>query len=241
MSLEPLPPTYGTTRDAVHAVACYVLGPARKAAVGRIGLTPTSGGLGTPPFGPADRVLRIDATDVGADLVVDEGGREEARAALTTVRATAEIAGVALSADPGVGRDLPPFAPDEPLVVDPEAARALAAWYAFGAEVLDRLRTALAGTGTTSERQMWPEHFDLALDHTFDGGVRANVGCSPGDSFDADPYVYVGPWDRAELTGDDWNAPFGAYLPYAELLAADDPVAAALTFVEDRLHRLRLT
>jgi hypothetical protein len=238
MNVELLPPTYGATRDAAHAVACYVLGPARKAVAGRIGLTPAPGGLGTPPFGPTDRVVRIEATDAGADLVIDEGGHEVARAALTTVRAAAEVAGVTLSADPGVGSDLPRFAPDEWLALDPEAAGALGAWYAFGAEVLDRLRTALAGTGTTSERQLWPEHFDLALDHTFDGGVRANVGCSPGDGFDADPYVYVGPWDRTELTGDGWNAPFGAYLPHADLLAADDPVAAAVTFVQDRLRQL---
>jgi hypothetical protein len=65
--------------------------------------------------------------------------------------------------------------------------------------------------------QLWPEHFDLGCNVE---GV--NFGCSPGDAGHAEPYVYVGPWDRTGLSGDYWNAPFGAELPYAALLARAD-------------------
>jgi len=74
--------------------------------------------------------------------------------------------------------------------------------------------------------QLWPEHFDVGMN--IEG---ANFGCSPGDDGHPEPYVYVGPWDRSGLSGDYWNAPFGALLPYTDLLAARDQRLVALTFL----------
>ena len=54
-----------------------------------------------------------------------------------------------------------------------------------------------------AERTLWPEHFDVAT--TVDD---VNYGVSPGDGYLDRPYAYVGP--HHPLTGDFWNAPFGA-------------------------------
>ena len=112
----------------------------------------------------------------------------------------------------------------EPLDVDPEAAAALADWYALGDEVL----RALGG-----EPILWPEHFDIAIVIG-----EANYGFSPGDEAHAEPYAYVGPFGPVE--GGLWNATgfAGAELTYAELLAAPDPRAAALEFFTTRKEAL---
>jgi hypothetical protein len=43
--------------------------------------------------------------------------------------------------------------------------------------------------------------------------------------------MYVGPWNTDGLSGDFWNASFGAVLAYGELLAADDQRGTALAFL----------
>lgn len=53
---------------------------------------------------------------------------------------------------------------------------------------------------------LWPEHFDVSV--VVDG---VNYGVSPGDSFHARPYAYVGP--PQPRAGAFWNAPFGAARP----------------------------
>lgn len=225
--LGPLPTTFATTREALRALACYVVAPARKARTGRIGLEPFGEGFATPTFDDGSR-LAVE----GGELRWVPGDAIP----ITTVQAAAEWAGVTLSADPGVGHDLPPFTPEARLAVDGAASRALGAWYAFGERVLDGLP---AGEGrVVSAAQLWPEHFDLAVvvERTGAGGV--NVGCSPGDDGHRDPYVYVGPHDLSGLDGDFWNAPFGALLPYATLAAAPDPVATAIDFVATGLDLL---
>jgi hypothetical protein len=73
---------------------------------------------------------------------------------------------------------------------------------------------------------LWPEHFDLAV--TVD---EMNLGVSPGDSWSAEPYAYVGPWEPRR--GDFWNAPFGAARPMSALPDVD---ALAAFFTEG--HRL---
>ena len=89
--------------------------------------------------------------------------------------------------------------------------------------------------GTISEAQLWPEHFDLAVTVELANGAKVNVGFSPGDSFSAEPYAYVGPFDTAGLDGEYWNAPFGAFLPYGRIDAEE---AAALAFALAGLGRL---
>ena len=223
MTLEPLPPDYVETREALHRLACYVLSPARKAVTGRIGLRSTPGGFGTPLYG-TDEQLRIE----GASLVHRRGDATE-RSAITSLTAAAGFAGVTLSDDPGVGSDVPGLGdPDALLPVSAPAATALGDWYAFSASVLEALRSELNGGGLEcSEVQLWPEHFDLGC--SVEG---VNFGCSPGDSSSAEPYVYVGPW-KTDGLGDDafWNAPFGAVLGYKELLSVDDQCGAALAFL----------
>ena len=67
------------------------------------------------------------------------------------------------------------------------------------------------------------------------GPVRVNLGFSAGDSFSAEPYAYVGPWDDRR-PGDPayWNAPFGAYVPRSKAGDAD----ACAAFVRAGLARL---
>ena len=214
----------GTARPGRRCTAwpCYVLSPARKAVTGRIGLQPTPGGFGTPVFGPDEELLRIE----GAALVRQRGGAA-ATAAITSLAAAADFAGVTLSQDPGVGSDLPGLGdPDSPLAVSPAAVGAIGAWFGFSGSVLEAFRTELNAAGREcSAVQLWPEHFDLGC-----GVDGINFGCSPGDGYPAEPYVYVGPWNMGGLDGEFWNAPFGAVLPYKELLVASDR-AAPLEFL----------
>jgi hypothetical protein len=120
--------------------------------------------------------------------------------------------------------------------VDPEAGRALGEFYGFACSVLEELR-AENFDDEPSLVQLWPEHFDIAFELGSEGkGLRANYGASPGDDDHPEPYLYVGPWDRAKATGKGWNATGfpGAELTYADLLAADDQRKAALEFFADR-------
>jgi hypothetical protein len=227
-ALRPLPATFSATRAGLHALACYVISPMRKARTGRIGLRPTGDGFGTPLFDDGTRVLVR-----GDRLVHEPHGDIE----ITTVTAAAEWLGVARSADPGVGDDLPPFRPDEQLAVNAVASFALGAWYGFGAAVLDSLPAALSDADL-GEAQLWPEHFDLAVVATTSSGREANVGFSPGDAWSDEPYVYVGPYDTSDLEVDAWNAPFGATLGYGSLVGSTEPRAAVIDFVASRLALL---
>jgi len=238
MDLGALPPTYVDTREALRALACYVLSPARKAVDGRIGLRATGDGVGTPLFGEHARRVVVR----GNQLVVEEGGRVVDRQLITTVRAAGDLAGVEPVADPGVGKDLPPFAPDEPLAVDPDATDALGRWYALVDMALVDIREQVSRRGTASEPNLWPEHFDLAFDWGPDANRRVNFGGSPGDSTSANPYLYVGPWDNDSYACDRyWNAPFGAVMPYSDVALAADPRAAAVAFFHEGLDRLELS
>ena len=50
MSLEPLPARYTEPRKALHQIASFAVSPARHKTMGRMGLTATLGGFGTPEF-----------------------------------------------------------------------------------------------------------------------------------------------------------------------------------------------
>ena len=123
------------------------------------------------------------------------------------------------------------------LDVDPDAARALADFYAFVTVTLEELARGNHEL-QPSVIQIWPEHFDVAME-LGPGPARANYGGSPGDENHPEPYLYVGPWEAPE-PGALWNASGfpGAELPYAELVAADDPYALALDFYRARLDAL---
>ena len=128
----------------------------------------------------------------------------------------------------------------EPLPdVDPAAATVLGDFYGFGCSVLEQLR-ADEVDGDGSLVQLWPEHFDIALELGSErAGKRANYGFSPGDADHEEPYAYVSPWS-AEVSGEGWNARGfkGAELTYSELIAAPDQRRAALEFMRERYEGL---
>ena len=121
MNLEPLPPTFEATRESLRTLACYAISPARKARTGHISLEPTEGGFGTPPFDDGSRIA------VRGERLL----RGDESIAITTLRAASAFIGVQLSADPGVGHELPPYSPDADLAVDASATLALGICCAF--------------------------------------------------------------------------------------------------------------
>ncbi len=226
--LDSLPPTFRTTVDALHRVAEQVVSPARKPP-NEIALEAIRGGFGTPLFDHDGlrQQVRVD----GAELV-HRSGTGERRAPLTSLGAARRLVADLLPAEVA--------APDEPLDVDPVAAARLAGWFAFGAAVLTQLATTATTDDAPSPVRLWPEHFDVAIELGDErSGRRANYGFSPGDEQHPEPYAYLGPW-TAEVAGDLWQATGfrGAELPYAALLAAPDPAAAALDFFTTRKRAL---
>ena len=129
----------------------------------------------------------------------------------------------------------------EPLPnVDLESATALGDFYGFACSVLEQLRADEAD-GDPSLVQLWPEHFDIAIELGDEAaGQRANFGASPGDDQHDEPYLYVGPWS-AEVSGELWNGTGfrGAELRYSELLDAEDQRRTALEFMRVRFRALR--
>jgi hypothetical protein len=88
--------------------------------------------------------------------------------------------------------------------------------------------------------QLWPEHFDVAVELGNEQAERrAACGGSPSDEGHGEPYLYVAPW-TARPEGDLWQASGfpGAEMSYAELLAAQDQRGAALEFFRVRLAAL---
>lgn len=245
VKLLELPTSYTETRDVLQRVAVHVVARARQQGSGRFGLRVTPGGFGTPAFG--DDVRRV-RTSRGV-LVHERAGVGGASSAAREIDGSslAELAAVAqvdLATELDVGHDTPPLGDvDQRLSIDVSAARSLSDWYAVVVEALDAF-VAARPDSSPSTAQLWPEHFDVALDAAFDPSAvtdrRVNLGGSPGDGFHAEPYLYVGPWTD-DRPGDAafWNAPFGAVLGYADLLAANDPVVAATAFFLDGFDRLR--
>jgi hypothetical protein len=131
----------------------------------------------------------------------------------------------------------------EPLPdVDLAAAGALGEFYGFGCSVLEQLR-ADEPDGEPSLVQLWPEHFDIAVELGSEaGGERATYGASPGDDDHDEPYLYVSVW-TADVSGELWNAAGfkGAELRYSELLEAEDQRRAALDFMRARYRALQTT
>ncbi len=229
--LGPAPDGLEPTRVGLHRLAEHVISPARARANGKIGLRFTRGGFGTPFFG-ADVQVRA----AGTELVVD-GPAGERRAPITTLAAAVAHLGDGLlpAADAGDA------AHDEaPLGVTAAAAAFLGDWFGFAASVLEELRGGADPAVDPSRVQLWPEHFDLAVElGAADAGQRAAYGCSPGDELHPEPYCYVAPWE-APPAGPLWNATAfrGAELPFAELCGAGDQRQAALGFFAERLAAL---
>ena len=206
-----------------------MLARARHDANGKIGLRFTRSGVGTPWFPRAghDIQVRIEGTNVVAHR--DDTTRS---AAITGVRAAAELAGVEPGAPADVYTPATPLEPDATLAPDPGGADFLGAWFGFAASVLEQLRAEAQPSENPSRVQLWPEHFDLSVDlGDAEAGGRGTFGASPGDDKHSDPYLYVTHWGGA---ADDpyWNDRSfgGASLPVTPLAEASDQRAAALAF-----------
>ena len=214
---------YVHTRESLHAVAEQVLAAALYRATRKIGLRATGNGFGTPRFGQ-DEQARVEGV-----TLVHAVGERETREPLTTIGAAAAMLGVEPGAPP-VYEATTPLDVDRALDLDAASAQVIGWLYDLGAAVLAQLaadsESTPAAADPPSPVQLWPEHFDLAADL---GRPRANYGVSPGDAGHPEPYLYVGPWDD-KPPDPFWNEPFGASLPYADLVAAPNASEAALAF-----------
>jgi hypothetical protein len=229
MRMIELPDGFPTTRDALHQIAFFAVSPARYAAVGRMGLRAAPGGFGTPQFDGA--IARVE----GDTLVFEKEGNV-ATTVITTVREAARFFGGEYRVDwyTDFKDPLRPADPDQVLPVQDRAARALGQWFDFGFDVLGKLASQAVATDQVSEVQLWPEHFDAAVElGDADRGTRASYGASPGDAGHAEPYVYVAAWGDIDRSNPYWNDEEfnGASLPFSRLLDADDAVETALDFL----------
>ena len=229
-SLAPLPPAFVQATAALHRLAVYVIAPAQRLANGEIIMRATPGGFST---------FEYDGHAVGVDgdqLVVDA-----AHGPITTLNAAAARVGIKPDVAQQEQFDVPPHGDlDEPLAVDPGAARALGDWYAFATQVLDALRSEAGLNDDASIVRIWPEHFDAAIDMgDNDAKHRGTYGASPGDENHPEPYLYASPWaGRVDGFFDD-PAFNGASLPYSRLMASADPMDSALAFFRDARDRIQ--
>lgn len=227
---------YVTTRNHLHQIAFYALSPARYRAVERMGLTATDRGFGTPPFD--GKVARVE----GSMLVYEVDGNV-ATQRVSTIRAAADFFGGEYVPvwfedfhDP-----LSPMDPDAPLHVDEGSSLLIGDWFRFGFSALEQIRKRGADSDEPSEVQMWPEHFDAAIElGSQERGQLASYGASPGDSEIPGPYFYVAPWSDIDASDDYWNAGHfgGSVLKYDELAAAADPGAVVVEFLWEGHERL---
>lgn len=226
--LEHPPEHLVATRRALHKVAEHVISPTRKRANGKIALRYTWGGFGTPFFGK-DVQIRV----AGDALIVQVGERVQ-HGRLTTLEDAAEFIGFDLTRYDLAGAD-------EPLEVDKQASVWLGEWFGFAASVLAQLRAESPKELEVSRVQLWPEHFDMAVElGSEQEGRRATYGVSPGDEQHDEPYIYVSPWEGVPEDAGLWNAQGfrGALLGYGELLKAQDQRESALTFLRERRDAL---
>jgi hypothetical protein len=220
--LAPTRSPDASTRLELHRVATHVLARRRFDVSGRFGLRASPGGFATPAFGDGPEVIRVSGTTLvrevaGVATLVPITG--------STLRSLAAFSGVDLAAPFSAGEGMPPPGDlDAPIQLDAPAAAVIADWYDLGWRVLDAVVAALPAEAAPATIQLWPEHFDAGTTVVAASDERVNLGFSAGDSYEAEPYAYLGPWS-AERPGDKgyWNAPFGAVLRRSEVEAAPEP------------------
>jgi hypothetical protein len=229
--------SFEATRQVLHRVAAHILGRRRWNVSGRFGLRVTPGGIATPMFGTDGEVIRTAGTTVVREVGAITTFRPISGSSL---RALAEFADADISSPFSVGNETPEVGdPDQPLELDPQDVDTITGWYHAGWVVLDTVISRLPASAQPATMQLWPEHFDIGTDVGLANGNRVNLGCSPGDSFVADPYLYVGPWD-AGRPGDPsyWNVSFGAVLRSSDVLAPADPIGQGVQFMNRGLELL---
>jgi hypothetical protein len=228
---------FEATRQVLHRVAAHILGRRRWDVSGRFGLRVTPGGIATPMFGTEGESIRTAGTTVVREV---EAITRFMPMSGSSLRALAEFVDADISSPFSVGNETPEVGdPDQPLELDPQHVDTITGWYHAGWVVLDTVMSQLPASAEPATMQLWPEHFDIGTDVGLGNGNRVNLGCSPGDSFVADPYLYVGPWDAAR-PGDPsyWNVSFGAALRSSALLAPADPIGQGVHFMNRGLALL---
>lgn len=199
--------TLERTRLALHGVAELVLAGPQYAESQDIRLRVTPGGFGTVAT-PDLRVAGVEL--ITPTVALPLGG---------TFAGLARAAGVDARPLRDVYTGGPDFDPDDPVVIDPDAACVVLDAFARG-------DVALHAFAPDVDAVLWPEHFDLGI--TLD---EVNYGVSPGDDHVPEPYAYVGPW--IPRVGRFWNTEFGAARPLTELQAA----RALVAFFEEGARR----
>lgn len=224
------------TREVLHQVAAHVLARRRFSVTGRCGLRASPGGFATPAFGDGPEIVRVAAGCVVREVA---GSAAYMPIAGATLAALASFAGADLAAAFACGDDLPDIAdPDQPLSLDLAHARRLADWYSLGCIALDWV-LATQGPPEPATVQIWPEHFDAGTSVRLPNGERVNLGFSPGDGFEPEPYAYVGPWgDQRHGDPAFWNAPFGAVLRDGDLPPGSVRLEACVKFLEAGLANM---
>jgi hypothetical protein len=233
--LDVPPPHFSSTRHALQALAEHVIAAARHKANGKIGLRYTRGGYGTPFFGDNEQ-LRVWR----GKLVRQEGHRETIHEP-ATLGAAADVARIRCGAPEDVYRPTTALDPQMQLQVDAAASTYLGDLFGFGTAALEELRVRASEVESPSRVQLWPEHFDVAVElGDEESGQRAGYGVSPGDEAHDEPYLYVVPWGDCP-TDPWWNATYfdGAVCELKELLVVPDQRAHALGFFEEGRRRLR--
>jgi hypothetical protein len=235
--LGSIPDELTETRESFHQLAFFVLAPARHRANTKLGLRFTKGGFGTPFYGD-DVQVRVD----GLDLVVQQGSVAE-RQPLTTVKEACRAANVPYQPDwfPGFRDQLTPRDPEDPLPLTSKAATAISAWFGFATAVLEELRVTAPPSQFPSWVQLWPEHFDVAIElGDTEAGKRASFGASPGDEHHPSPYLYVSAWGEIDRAISFWNDPHfnGSSLAYDDVVEAEDQRRAAFEFYREAQEKL---
>ena len=230
----------------MQRLATHVLGQARFRLDGLFDLVPLPGGFGTPMVGTPRERVRFSGGSLLIERVVGTDVRElDATTDVVTIAGASitelcSAIGFEPDADFWVGGDTPtPGDLHAPIGLDAMATEVLGEWYLLGQRAIETAFTSVPNAAASVGR-LWPEHFDYGIDLAAQPGVRTNLGAAAGDGFNAEPYLYVGPWD-ADRPGspDYWNAPFGAVLTFGELDATGDPLGRASEFFMQGLARLR--
>ena len=170
----------------------------------------------TPTFGDAFETIRMS----GVALIREVGATNTAVPMNgSTLRDLATFVEADLDEPFSCGADTPPLGSvDAALELAPPTVTEVADWFTLAWRVLDDVVLSLPEQSEVATIQLWPEHFDAATTVTVPQAEPVNLGFSPGDAFEPEPYLYVGPWGDAR-PGDPsfWNVPFGAVLRRSEL------------------------
>lgn len=226
--LSTPPASLPQTRDALHRLAAYVIAPVRYRATERFGLRATPGGFGTPEF--EGRRVRVKGLEL-----IDEVNGDERRHPISTLQAAADFLGGLVDPDTAAEHDSPAMGDvNEDLAIDLASSEMLGQWFGVAFEAL-RAVAADEASVDASEPQLWPGHFDPAIE-IGDEDHRGSYGASPGDHSIDEPYLYLSIWypDRigVDASAEIWNAPAftGSMLKLSDFPDGADPVEVAANF-----------